>query len=226
MQIVHVHVHVKPEFVEAFRAATLENARNSVQEPGVVRFDVIQQEDDPTRFILVEIYRDDEALPPAFVVPRARVVADPDERLAALLDPAFDPRAEVLLSRAPARPPAPAQRDTTPPTFSEPSVLREGPNRVIIQVNMAQSGYLVLTDTFYPGWRATVDGEAVEILPADHAFRAVGLEAGEHTVVFEYAPLSFRVGAWVSLGAGVLLVATLVVGCCVARPKSLLFAET
>ncbi len=172
------------------------------------------------------IYRDDEALPPAFVVPRARVVADPDERLAALLDPAFDPRAEVLLSRAPARPPAPAQRDTTPPTFSEPSVLREGPNRVIIQVNMAQSGYLVLTDTFYPGWRATVDGEAVEILPADHAFRAVGLEAGEHTVVFEYAPLSFRVGAWVSLGAGVLLVATLVVGCCVARPKSLLFAET
>ncbi len=61
MQIVHVHVHVKPEFVEAFRAATLENARNSVQEPGVVRFDVIQQEDDPTRFILVEIYRDDEA---------------------------------------------------------------------------------------------------------------------------------------------------------------------
>ncbi|MFQ3663028.1 MAG: antibiotic biosynthesis monooxygenase [Chloroflexaceae bacterium] len=61
MQIVHVHVHVKPEFVEAFRAATLENARNSVQEPGVVRFDVIQQENDPTRFILVEIYRDDEA---------------------------------------------------------------------------------------------------------------------------------------------------------------------
>ncbi|MGQ9928669.1 MAG: putative quinol monooxygenase [Chloroflexaceae bacterium] len=61
MQIVHVHVHVKPEYVEAFRAATLENARNSVQEPGVVRFDVIQQEDDPTRFILVEIYRDDAA---------------------------------------------------------------------------------------------------------------------------------------------------------------------
>lgn len=61
MQIVHVHVHVKPEYIEAFHAATLENARNSVQEPGVVRFDVIQQEDDPTRFILVEIYRDDAA---------------------------------------------------------------------------------------------------------------------------------------------------------------------
>ena len=57
MLIVHVHVHVKPEHVDAFRAASLENARNSVQEPGVARFDVIQQADDPTRFILVEVYR-------------------------------------------------------------------------------------------------------------------------------------------------------------------------
>ena len=57
MLIVHVHVHVKPESVEAFRAATLENARNSVREPGVVRFDVVQQSDDPTRFVLLEIYR-------------------------------------------------------------------------------------------------------------------------------------------------------------------------
>ena len=61
MLIVHVHVHVKPEFVEAFRQATLENARNSVQEPGIARFDVIQQTDDPTRFILVEVYRSQEA---------------------------------------------------------------------------------------------------------------------------------------------------------------------
>lgn len=57
MLIVHVHVHVKAESVEAFRTATLENARNSVLEPGVVRFDVLQQEDDPTRFLLLEIYR-------------------------------------------------------------------------------------------------------------------------------------------------------------------------
>ena len=52
MLIVHVHIHVKPEFVEAFRQASVENARNSVQEPGIARFDVIQQADDPTRFVL------------------------------------------------------------------------------------------------------------------------------------------------------------------------------
>jgi quinol monooxygenase YgiN len=61
MLIVHVHIHVKPELVEAFVAASLENARNSVQEPGVARFDVVQQADDPTRFVLVEVYRGPEA---------------------------------------------------------------------------------------------------------------------------------------------------------------------
>lgn len=57
MFIVHVHAHVKPGEVEAFRAATLRNASASCREPGVARFDVIQQEDDPTRFVLVEVYR-------------------------------------------------------------------------------------------------------------------------------------------------------------------------
>lgn len=57
MYIVHVHVRVKPDAVEQFRQATLENARSSVQEPGVARFDVIQQMDDPSRFVLVEVYR-------------------------------------------------------------------------------------------------------------------------------------------------------------------------
>ena len=57
MLIVHVFVHVKPDAAQAFTAATLENARNSVLEPGIVRFDVIQQEDDPARFVLLEIYR-------------------------------------------------------------------------------------------------------------------------------------------------------------------------
>ena len=57
MIIVHVHVHVKPESVEAFKEASAENARNSVQEAGIARFDVVQQNDDPTRFLLVEVYR-------------------------------------------------------------------------------------------------------------------------------------------------------------------------
>lgn len=61
MLIVHVHVRVQAGLVDEFIRATLENARSSVLEPGIARFDVIQQSDDPTRFILVEVYRDAEA---------------------------------------------------------------------------------------------------------------------------------------------------------------------
>ena len=57
MYIVHVHVHVKPEFTEVFKQATLINAKSSFKEPGVARFDVIQERDDPTRFLLIEVYR-------------------------------------------------------------------------------------------------------------------------------------------------------------------------
>ena len=57
MLVVHVHVHVKPECVETFRQATVANARESIKEPGIARFDCVQQQDDPTRFVLVEVYR-------------------------------------------------------------------------------------------------------------------------------------------------------------------------
>jgi (4S)-4-hydroxy-5-phosphonooxypentane-2,3-dione isomerase len=60
MHILHVHVHVKPEHIEAFRQATIQNAANSRKEPGVVRFDVVQQTDDPSRFVLLEVYRSPE----------------------------------------------------------------------------------------------------------------------------------------------------------------------
>jgi (4S)-4-hydroxy-5-phosphonooxypentane-2,3-dione isomerase len=61
MLVVHVHVRVRPEHVEAFREATIQNARSSVLEDGIARFDVIQQLDDPSRFVLLEIYRDEAA---------------------------------------------------------------------------------------------------------------------------------------------------------------------
>jgi quinol monooxygenase YgiN len=61
MVVLVVNLHVQTKHLEAFRQATLENARSSIQEPGVVRFDVLQSADDPTRFMLYEVYRDDQA---------------------------------------------------------------------------------------------------------------------------------------------------------------------
>jgi len=62
MLIVHVHVRVKPESVADFRQATIENARSSVREPGIARFDFVEQKDDPTRFVLIEVYRTPEGV--------------------------------------------------------------------------------------------------------------------------------------------------------------------
>lgn len=61
MLVVHVHVHVKAEYLNAFIQETIENAQNSIKEPGIARFDVVQQLDDPDRFVLVEVYRDEGA---------------------------------------------------------------------------------------------------------------------------------------------------------------------
>lgn len=63
MHIVHVHIVIKPEYTDAFIKATLDNASNSVKEPGIARFDVIQQADDPARFTLVEVYHSPEDVP-------------------------------------------------------------------------------------------------------------------------------------------------------------------
>lgn len=61
MLIAHIDVHVKPECIEAFKQATLANARESVKEPGIARFDILQQQDDPTKFVFIEVYRTPEA---------------------------------------------------------------------------------------------------------------------------------------------------------------------
>lgn len=61
MLVVHVHVRVKPESIEAFKRATLQNAQASVQESGIARFDIVQQQDDPARFVLIEAYRTPDA---------------------------------------------------------------------------------------------------------------------------------------------------------------------
>jgi hypothetical protein len=148
------------------------------------------------------IYLNGQALPEAWIVHRARTVEDPAARIDALLDPDFDPRIEVILNEPP---PSPLPLGDIVPSEDRATIVREGPGRMAIQAGAAQPGYLVLADTYYPGWQATIDGEPAEILAANHAFRAVELEAGQHTVVFEYTPASFEAGAWVTLGAALLL---------------------
>jgi uncharacterized membrane protein YfhO len=87
------------------------------------------------------------------------------------------------------------------PGRSEAKIVRHEPERVEIDVTADRDGFLVLTDLHYPGWEATVDGEAATIHRANHLFRAVWVDAGRHRVRFEYRPASLRMGAATSAGA-------------------------
>ena len=154
------------------------------------------------------IYANEGALSAAFVVHNARIVEDAQQRMETLQDPSFDPRAEVILSQ---RLPTLPIRGAEESRDASASIVRDGQDRITIDVTLSQPGYLVLIHTHYPGWRATVDGQQVEILEANHAFRAVQLDRGEHTILFEYEPLSFRAGAWITLVALVVLAAIVII---------------
>jgi hypothetical protein len=148
------------------------------------------------------LYRLPDSLGRAWIVPSARRVPS-DDMLAALAHPAFDPAAEVLLEVEP----LPAQGAASGTRDSRVLGLQDGTNRVTVRVALDTPGYLVLADTWYSGWQATVDGERAELLRANYAFRAVPLGEGEHVVVMAYRPVSVRVGAAVSVGTWLVVVA-------------------
>ncbi len=140
----------------------------------------------------------------AWLVPHARLVAS-DQMLAAMQTPSFDPTATVLIETDSERESGSTHRLGTTCDLAHPRLaLQDDPNRVTIEAALDIPGYLVLADTWYPGWRVTVDGEPAELLRANHAFRAVRLTTGKHTVEMVYRPISVLVGGITSLVTGAL----------------------
>jgi hypothetical protein len=131
----------------------------------------------------------------AWVVHQARAAAGPVQSLALLADPEFYPATTAVLEVDAAQAALGGRPDAGP----EPLRTEATFNTVTVSGTLLEPGWVVLADTYYPGWVATVDGEPAEIIPANHAFRAVAVRAGTHTVRFEYRPRSFAVGAVVTL---------------------------
>jgi hypothetical protein len=170
----------------------------------------------------VRIYRNNDVLPRAFVVNQARVIEDEAALQEAMKS--LDPRREVLLEEAGSGQQAGLSgNEQAESSQSAAHITSYTPNRVTVEADMAQPGYLVLADSYFPGWLATMQPVAdstappqdVPILRADYNFRAVALPAGSYEVVFRYSPLSLRVGLLGSILAFVvamLLVASTVWG--------------
>lgn len=152
----------------------------------------------------VKIYQNLAVLPRARIVYQAWAAADDEEALAILSDPAFDPSRETVLAGGS------ALASSRPGSAAD--IVAYEPEWIEVRAALAAPGYLVLADTYYPGWQVEVDGRPAEIVRADLTFRAVALEAGEHTVEFRFEPASIRLGLGISLAAwlGLGLVAVIV----------------
>ncbi|HVP58383.1 MAG TPA: YfhO family protein, partial [bacterium] len=153
-------------------------------------------------------FTNDNYLPRAFLVGTSHVFATYAEMLAYMKTAEFDPRREVLLAGSSAAAGAGASEAAgASPGTAE--VVGPDQSGLTVKVNAAASGYLVVSDVFYPGWRAFLDGREVPLLRADYAFRAVAVDAGPHVIKMTYKPLYFTLGLLFS-AAGIALLAVMV----------------
>jgi hypothetical protein len=142
------------------------------------------------------LYQSPRVLPRAYVAHDARVAPDADTALTWMLRGVFDPFRSAVLEEAGGSVPQPLSSGRP---IAAAEITSYEPTRVEITARAEQPAYLVLTDTWYPGWEAEVDGRPVGIVRANYLFRAVPLEPGEHHVTFAYRPWSFRLGVGVSV---------------------------
>ena len=164
---------------------------------------------DPGKAVWPAIYMDDlmviqqipEPLPRAYFVPQAFPAADEEAGWSRLNAPDFDSRREVVIMNEVNIPvTSPIEVQVKPPVtdFTTVRLTEQGTHQLSLSIDAPTAGYVVLTDTFYPGWQVTVDDKPAKILLANLAFRAVAVDAGAHIIIFKYQPLSFTLGAWIS----------------------------
>jgi hypothetical protein len=149
----------------------------------------------------VKIYQNLDVLPRAFVVHQAEIIPDIDQQVARLRDPHFDPARAIILADG---------ELLAGQGGSDAQVVVYTPEKIVIQANTDAAGYLLLTDTYYPGWSATIDGQPADVLRADVMFRAVRLEPGTHQVEFDYRPATLYWGSRVSAVALLLWLVALI----------------
>jgi hypothetical protein len=156
---------------------------------------VLAFDGDPT----VDVYRNQRALPRAFVVHRSQVAADHEQAWKLLHQPGFDPATAVILESGRAL--------DVPGVTAAAAVqlLLRQPDALEFQIDSPAEGYLVLSDPYYPGWRATVDGQPANILRADYAFRAVAVPAGVHRVTMAFRPGAWTAGLAISIATALVL---------------------
>jgi hypothetical protein len=152
------------------------------------------------------LYENVNALPRAIVVPDYIVADNATAALETMVTPDFDPERQVVLLAGEDQELSPSNGLADTPSFvAHAEVTRYQPLQVVIETNSNQPGLLVLSDLYYPGWEATVDGQPVPIYEANACVRAVPVDQGAHTVEFRYKPKPLIYGAAISLASALVL---------------------
>jgi Bacterial membrane protein YfhO len=151
----------------------------------------------------VVLYR--AAAPRFQLIRRVQPASDEEESFRLVTEGGFDPTTTVILEEQPPFPIAPRNGTNAPEALT---VVVNLPEQIVLDATLAGPAMLVVADTYFPGWRARVDGTPAPLMRANYAFRAVPLAGGAHSVELTYAPRSFRVGLLLSL-LGLTLVAAL-----------------
>lgn len=152
----------------------------------------------------VKIYQNLDVLPRAFVVHQTELVTDTASAINRLRQSDFDPASAIVREAGAGETPGIVSVGRPSPA-DEVAITAYAPERIEISATLQSPGWLILTDTFYPGWRAAVDGKKTAIFEADLMFRAIEVPAGSHRIEFIYAPSSFWGGLLISLIGGVAL---------------------
>lgn len=169
----------------------------------------------------VKIYENLDVLPRAFIAHRAEIVQSDRQAIAVMQQPDFNPAQTLVRLKTDADERAGLITAGQASPQDSAAIVAYAPERVEITATLASPGWLVLADTHYPGWQAAVNGQPVEIFQANGLFRGIALPAGEHRVVFEFKPDSFKWGVVIS---GVALFG-LLVGLVVAVKRSRINAK-
>jgi len=140
---------------------------------------------------VIRLYENPSYLPRTFFVPKARVVKDRDKILDILTSRDFDPQKEVILEE---NPKSEIRNSKFKIQNSKFKIIVYQPNKVVIEASCNKAGFLFLSDTYYPGWKAYVDKKPTKVYRANFLFRAIVLPKGNHQVEFVYFPLSFTIG--------------------------------
>jgi hypothetical protein len=148
----------------------------------------------------VDVYLNTVALPRALFVTSSRVVSDHTDAWKAIHDSSFDPTQTVVLERRQIETVG-EDAEAAPGASQAPHLafVRYGLSSVELALETPASGWLVLSDVYYPGWRATIDGQQTTVLRADYAFRAVHVSAGDHDVKMTFTPWTWHIGLALSL---------------------------